>query len=255
MTKEEQDALLACYHEAGKHANYQVLAPDVAALLEGRAIQVKTRWEKERMACISQTLPLAGKRILDIGGNTGFFSFEALRLGAKSVRYVEGTPAHARFVQLAAQALHCGKKLEIENTYYDFAAHSPQRFDIVFLLNVLHHVGDDYGDPNVSKEKAKQTMLTQLNAMATQASWMVFQLGFNWKGNRLLPLFREGTKSEQIAFIRQGVTGCWHVQSVFVPVKHDGKVVYEPLDDTNIQRDDSLGEFLNRPLFFLQSGA
>jgi hypothetical protein len=33
----------------------------------------------------------------------------------------------------------------------------------------------------------------------------------------------------------------------------NGEVAYADLDDTNIQRVDSLGEFLNRPIFIMRS--
>ena len=44
----------------------------------------------------------------------------------------------------------------------------------------------------------------------------------------------------------------WEVKSIGVPVKIDNPIVYRELGEDNIERDNALGEFLNRPLFILQ---
>jgi hypothetical protein len=83
---------------------------------------------------------------------------------------------------------------------------------------------------------------------------MAFQMGFNWKGNRKLPLFDKGTKTEMIDFMKDSVEGYWAVERIWIAVRQPGGgIVYEPLSASNIQRENALGEFLNRPLFILRS--
>ncbi len=82
---------------------------------------------------------------------------------------------------------------------------------------------------------------------------LAFQMGFCWKGNRNLPFFTKGTKGEMIHFILEGIQGFWEIMATGIPEKHGEEIVYCPLNAQNIQRNDSLGEFLNRPLFLLRS--
>ena len=56
-----------------------------------------------------------------------------------------------------------------------------------------------------------------------------------------------------IDFITQGIQSNWDVVSIAVPEKTESGIVYKELNDKNIIREDSLGEFLNRPLFILKS--
>ena len=77
-------------------------------------------------------------------------------------------------------------------------------YDVVFLMNVLHHIGDDYGDSAITLKEAKENIIFQLNGMAEKTKYMVFQMGFNWKGNRDKGLFENGTKEEMVEFIKEG---------------------------------------------------
>lgn len=250
-----QDELAECYRAVSKHSQYQAIHPDILPFIDGTHLEVRSKWEAERMAAISASIPLEGGRVLDIGANTGYFSFAALRAGCKSVLAVEGCAAHAHFIQAAAEITGRNSALQVENRYYGFESEPEGKpYDATFLLNVLHHLGDDYGDATLGKEAAKQRMLHALNLMAERTRCMAFQMGFNWKGNRELPLFDKGTKTEMIDFVKNAVGGYWEVDRIWIAVRYsEGGIVYEPLSESNIQREDALGEFLNRPLFILRS--
>jgi SAM-dependent methyltransferase len=245
-----------CYRETSKHSQYQSIHPDVLPFIDGKGLEVRSKWEMERMAAILESIPLQGARVLDIGANTGFFSFAALHAGCLSVDAVEGCAAHARFIQLAAQITGKSPLLHVENRYYDFDGEpADTAYDVAFLLNVLHHFGDDYGQTSASRESAKTHMCHALRLMAKRTRCLAFQMGFNWKGNRTLPLFAAGTKTEMINFVKSSVEGCWDLEKVWIARRNegDGTVFYEPLNASNAPREDALGEFLNRPLFILRS--
>ena len=89
--------------------------------------------------------------------------------------------------------------------------------------------------------------------MAQKTNFLIFQLGFNWKGDTKQCLFEHGTKSEMIQFIKDGIKGFWEIIEIGVAEKKDGVVTYEPLNVFNVKRNDTLGEFLNRPIFILKS--
>ena len=241
------------YARNSKHSNYQILSDKLALIIGTDQIKVKSRYEQERFTYIVNNISVEGKNILDIGGNSGFFTFETIAKNANKVHYYEGNKAHCDFVKLAAEVLCCIDKIQITNAYYEFEAVDRRKYDVVYLLNVLHHIGDDYGDKTLSIEAAKKQMINQLNSMAGITTHLVLQLGFNWKGNRNVCLFEHGTKKELIDYIIRAVHGIWEITKIGIPVRSGDDIKYIDLDNKNVKRDDSLGEFLNRPLFIMRS--
>lgn len=255
MEKNEKiEKLKALYQQSSKHSGYQIFPSVLSDVLETENLAgSKHRWEKERFEYINRHLNIARKKVLDIGGNTGYFAFESISAGAAHVNYYEGNAAHAEFVEIASEICNIQDKIDVHNAYYDFKDGLRQQWDIILLLNVLHHFGDDYGNQSVSLEIAKQEIISQLNKIANRTNLCVFQMGFNWKGNISYPLFQNGTKGEMIDYIKNGTQGKWKIVNIGVAVAQEEHIVYMELDDKNITRNDSLGEFLNRPIFILES--
>jgi len=247
------EKLKLLYEQSSKHSNYQLLSTKLTKLI-GDNIEVKSRHEKERLQFLLKNLDFKNKNILDIGGNTGYFSFELIENGANHMDYIEGNKAHADFVKLASEVLEISEKIEVINKYLNFENEmNDKNYDIILLLNVLHHLGDDYGDKYLSIDKAKEKILEQLNSLANKTSILVFQLGFNWKGDRNYCLFEHGTKKELIDFVSKGICNNWEIVKIGIAERNNDSIVYNQLNEQNIQRDDSMGEFLNRPIFILKN--
>jgi SAM-dependent methyltransferase len=234
-----------------KHLAYQILSRNLTNLIDMEGIELHPKFEEERLNYILQKIDISGKSILDIGCNTGYFLFELVERGARFVTGYEGGKYHSEFCKEAISFLEINNA-QIINEYYKFQG-VKDYFDIVLLLNVLHHVGDDYGDIGLSKENAKRTMIDQLNSLSKNTNIVAFQLGFNWKGDITKCLFENGTKGEMIDYITNGTKNCYDIISIGVAQKMNDTVYYEDLNEMNVGRDDSLGEFLNRPLFILKS--
>lgn len=253
MNISDIEELKRLYAEVSKHSNYQILSKRLSLLLSKNEIKVKTRYEEERLKYILENISIKNKKVLDIGGNTGFFTFEFLDYEAKLVHYYEGNKTHADFVRLASSLLGVEKRIEITNSYFSFEDQLiNERYDIVLLLNVLHHVGDDYGDKELSIDVAKQLIIKELKSFIGKTEFMLFQLGFNWKGNRNLGLFKNGTKTEMIDFITQGTKDFCDMVKIGIPAQEGQGVKYSDQHTANIGRNDELGEFLNRPLFIMK---
>lgn len=253
MNISEIEELKRLYTEVSKHSNYQILSKRLSLLLTNNEIKVKTRYEEERLKYILKNISIKNKKVLDIGGNTGYFTFEFLDYEAKLVHYYEGNKTHADFVRLASSILGVEKRIEITDRYFSFEDElKNERYDIVLLLNVLHHIGDDYGDKELSIDMAKQLIIKELKSFTGKTDFMFFQLGFNWKGNRNLGLFKDGTKTEMIDFITQGTKDFCDIVKIGIPEKEDKGVKYFDQHASNIGRNDELGEFLNRPLFIIK---
>ncbi len=246
------EKLAALYAQQSKHSNYQVLPLALESILGNGNLTTKSRFERQRLDYILSKIQVRDKSVLDIGGNTGFFSFEVVAAGANTAQVYEGNAAHCEFVTLAAEVLG-SEKVSCINRYYDFPGENKEKFDVALLLNVLHHVGDDYFDSKIGISEARLEIIRQLNSMSSIVDTLVFQLGFNWRGDSRKPLFENGTKKELIKYVSDGVSGFWRVSSVGVAVKKGDSIVYEDLNSVNVARNDSLGEFLNRPIFILEA--
>lgn len=234
-----------------KHASYQELATWVREALPDIVPLRSSRHESARLQYMLDRIDLAGKSVLDIGSNCGFFALEMLRHGAARATCYEGSADHAGFLDAARDALELAGRLQVHGRYFDFdAGHG--RHDVGLLLNVLHHVGDDYGDRSLSMEAARAEIARNLVLMRRHCDELVFQLGFNWKGDRNLGLFPEGTIREMVDFVERSSRGTWQVRHVGVAEQDaSGAVVYRDLAPANSHRKDALGEFLNRPIFIL----
>lgn len=250
---QNENKLRELYHETSKHSNYQIVASTLEKFISNKNIDVSSRNEKERLKYFLENVDIKDKKILDIGGNTGYFTFELLNHGASDASYYEGNKAHALFVKEAAKTLKIEDRIDVYDEYFLFDDTQVGKYNVIFLLNVLHHVGDDYGDDALSKEKALETITKSLQSLASKAETLVFQLGFNWKGNRNLPLFEYGTKREMIDFVEEGIKNHFTIETIGIAEKEGEMVVYNRLNESNIQRFDDLGEFLNRPIFILKS--
>ena len=89
---------------------------------------------------------LAGKRVLDIGAWDGYWSFEALKRGAREVVAIDdfsdqpGVKKWESF-DLCAEALQipAEKISRLEMSVYDISQEKLGRFDVIFFFGVLYH--------------------------------------------------------------------------------------------------------------------
>lgn len=83
---------------------------------------------------------LAGKRVLDIGCNAGYWSLKALDAGADFVLGVDGREMHIDQANLVMEAMHVDPgryRFELGNV---FDWEPRQKFNIVLCLGLLYHV-------------------------------------------------------------------------------------------------------------------
>lgn len=246
-----EEQLSKLYMESSKHSNYQVLCSELRKIIPQDQLTIVSRYEYERLAYICSQIDFDGKNVLDIGGNTGFFTMEAIRAGAKHVDYYEGNKTHAEFVNVSAKVLDCTEKVTVFPEYYLFNQNK-KIYDIILCLNVVHHLGDDF-DKGKDIQSAKNEMLSCINNMAAITDMMVFQMGFNWCGDKNNCLFENGTKTEMEDFLQKGTKDFWSIEKIGTAGSNDGVIEYNDMDEHNNIRIDCLGEFLNRPIFIMRS--
>jgi SAM-dependent methyltransferase len=104
---------------------------------------------RDRSATAAAIFPpdLAGRSLLDIGCHHGFYCIEAKKRGAGRVVGVEGKPK-------ALKVAHCIQRIygyddsELVEGFFPKVRLPLEQFDIVLLMNVVHHLG------SVSKARA-----------------------------------------------------------------------------------------------------
>jgi tRNA (mo5U34)-methyltransferase len=95
----------------------------------------RTKWEK-----FASALPadLAGRTVLDIGCNGGFYSIEMKRRGADRVVAIDLQAHYLAQAKLAAEVR--GVELELRQLSVYDVAELQERFDVVLFLGVLYHL-------------------------------------------------------------------------------------------------------------------
>lgn len=90
---------------------------------------------------IADWLPadLAGWRVLDVGCNAGFYSFELARRGA-SVLAIDVDPRYLAQARWAAQQLGLERQVEFQQMGVYEIARSIERFDLVWFMGVFYHL-------------------------------------------------------------------------------------------------------------------
>jgi hypothetical protein len=56
-----------------------------------------------------------------------------------------------------------------------------------------------------------------------------------------------------IHFVKNAINGYWKIDSIGVAEEINSITKYNDLNNFNIERKDTLGEFRNRPIFILKS--
>ena len=86
---------------------------------------------------------LAGKRVLDIGANDGFFTVAAIMAGAQEVTAMDAEwGTWPKNIQYASEIWKVAPNIiTADFRVYDFR----QRYDVIFFLGVLYHLEDVFG--------------------------------------------------------------------------------------------------------------
>ena len=68
-----------------------------------------------------------------------------------------------------------------------------------------------------------------------------------------IPVQWRHVETKNVNFIKDAVEGYWLITDIAVAERTETGIRYKEISDQNRYRDDSLGEFLNRPLFVLEN--
>lgn len=268
---EAREILEELYSRSSKHASYQTL-PDRLAQKLGLQFEVNEEWrgDRPRYPLILQFVKeIQAQRVIDFGANTGFFSLSmANDLPDAEIVACEINPVHAAIIRLLAK-VGGHSKLSVREEPLDMAhMNGFDKHDLALHLNIIHHAGHDFDRDLVADRDAFVPYAVRyLKNFRQSTSHMIFQMGYDWGGNRELPLVSRDDQAGKVEFTQQLLEAAgWQVDYLGLARREsmDAPVLLESfrpdqLPSTNSGLDqwlnDRYGEtlwskFYQRPIWF-----
>ncbi len=275
-TERLRNELRQLYADGSKHSVYQNVPAFVSEAL-GYSEKIDELWRGDtaRYQYLVSHLDWGGQAVVDVGANTGFFALSlAHRHRDARVTAVEGNPNHASFIRRIA-ALFEMSNVAVRCAYADYAGSLllPE-CDTMLLLNIVHHAGVDFDVGMVAEPPALADYAVEyLGRIKMRTRRVVFQMGYNWGGNKQKPIVPLAQDARKIVYTGRLFRACgWTIRSVAVaqPTEQPPYRAYDDLPRTvvetlNESRDEAtclavvgdvlhgrlpeLSEFYRRPLF------
>ena len=127
---------------------------------------------------LTQALPFAGLRILDIGCGGGLLSEPMARLGATVVG-ADAAPRNIPVAQLHAE--QSGLEIDYRNTTAEALAAAGEQFDVVLNMEVVEHVADPLAYLTACRELLKPNGLMVCSTLNRNAkSFAMAIVGAEW---------------------------------------------------------------------------
>lgn len=224
MISDPRELLRTLYFDDSKHSCYQSVPEFAQQLLgfSGPPNQLR-RDDSSRYNYLARNLDFRGKRVIDIGANTGYFSLNLAHTFKAHVYAYEANENHAKFIRMLAD--YCAID-NIDVCTQGVSSHTINRLpevDVILLLNVLHHIGVDF-DTDLVRDRAELElgMVDYLRKVRTKSTTLVFQIGYNWGGNNAIPIVADGDEASKITFTLRIINQAgWQVDKISLPVFTD----------------------------------
>lgn len=170
-----------------KHGLYQMLPPSlIKEMPELEKFSFSRRLDDKRYEWFSNKLDFAGKKVMDIGANIGYFSFRlALEKNARITIY-EPHQQHIKAIEAIKTILDIPEskiKCVNQGVALDDIKNLPEQ-DIILLFNVLQHAGEDYDKeyvPDISQWR--EYTINYLKSLRLKTESLVYQMGYTWLGH------------------------------------------------------------------------
>ena len=232
------------------------------------------RGDSSRWDYMNETLDFSNQSVLDVGANTGFFVLSLARDYPESTfTALEGNSNHAEFIDMVKSHFDMSN-VTILPRYLDIVGlDSLDRYDTILLFNVLHHAGVDFDQNKVNNRHGLYDYLVAyMGMLAEHASRVIFQMGYNWGGNKQKPIVELNNDAEKYEYTSKFLRESgWHIEAIAspfasgnpVPVTHknmpesiiaaanagDDAIMRQQLDTFMSADIGTFSEFYRRPIF------
>lgn len=190
--------------------------------------QVRAKWEMIESA-LRRAFPggLAGRKVLDVGANCGFYTFSLAQQGAA----VTAFEPHPRYGPIG-RFLAAEKKLPVEWHDGPFTVEPirGRRFDAALMLSVFQWMAE--GGPRLAAASA------ELRALSEACDCLIFELAFN-RGKSCLHTTKLNHYAALVDLLRE-TTGYRHFQFLGRPRIWRGSPRYLVLCSNRPELEDSL---------------
>ena len=172
-------------------------------------VQFEKKWQLIHRTMLS-LFPegLAGKKVLDVGANAGFFSFSLANAGAK----VTSFEPHPRYSIIGPRIIEAkGLPITWHGSPFDATQVENQEFDLALMLSVFQWMSE--GDERLAEASE------QLMEISKTTRYLFFELGYN-HGKSCVTTSRRNHYGQLIDFLRAntdytafrllGTTKLWH---------------------------------------------
>ncbi|GAA4654152.1 hypothetical protein GCM10023142_12900 [Anaerocolumna aminovalerica] len=266
ITSEMKDKILNYYNDGGKHSSYQNYPTFVTKAL-GITAKIDENWrgDSKRYQYIKENLTFPhGIVVGDIGANTGRFCLDfAMENEQTDFVAIEINENNTNFIKMICDMFQINNvKVLNESAGLDNIDNLPN-LDIAFHMNVLHHTGVDFECDQVRNvNELKNYIITYLRKFKEKCNIIVFQLGYNWGGNKNTPIVSSDCITDMIeyqknVFLQSGYEivnmGLYHYDKkeyINVPVETTKEQLQVVINNLSMNLNS---EFYKRPIFILKS--
>lgn len=266
ITHEMKDKILNYYSDGSKHSNYQNFPNFITRELGITALKDENwRGDSKRYQFIKENIifPI-GAIVGDIGANTGRFCLDfAMENKQSNFVAIEINENNANFIKMICDMFHIDNVKVINESAGLENIDKLPNLDIAFNMNVLHHSGVDFENSRVGNaNELKNYIITYLKKCKEKCDIIVFQIGYNWGGNKSTPIVSPDHISEMIEyqkdiFLQSGYEivniGLYHnikKEYINVPVKSTKEQLQKFINDFSMNLNS---EFYKRPLFIIKN--
>jgi hypothetical protein len=270
-----KEKLTELYNDGSKHSRYQNIPGFVKKEL-GYTETIDENWRGDTARfnyLQANTRFDQGKSIGEIGANTGFFILSLAHANPDSTFCAyEINPTHAGFIAEIAESFHM-KNVAVQPLGIDMAGIDKMaKHDILLNYNVLHHAGVDFDTDWIGSVEAYEAYAVKyLTKLRLKAKQMIFQMGYNWGGNKQKPIVALQDDAEKMAFtLRLFKKAGWMVEDIALHTRKNKVLEYQALSSDRVaqlnhvqvgsekelvsklvdfQEMPELSEFYRRPIF------
>lgn len=188
-----KEKLQELYNNESKHYRYQNIPIFVQKEL-GYYEKIDESWRGDtaRFEYIMHKLTnINFSSMADIGANTGFFTLSlADKMKEKKFAAFEPNESQSIFIETVKNYFDLENILVLNRSVGLLDIQEIDFYDCVLLLNVLHHAGVDF-DLDLVRDNLtefEKYFIEYMGELRKKAKLAIFQLGYNWGGNKLKPI-------------------------------------------------------------------
>lgn len=172
----------------GKHTQYQDLAIDSINEFNVSKLNAGKYSDEERLNWLFNNFEsdTPFKNVTDIGANLGYFSFKLKEKFDLNISIYEPfKPQTDAITIMKKQKKYTDEEFKIINKGIALKdIDSLEKTDLVILLNVLQHAGEDFDSQLVQNiEDWYKYAVNYLSEIRKKTSYLFYQQGYSWKGH------------------------------------------------------------------------